>query len=174
MVSHKHTKNVVNGKPPVQIGTFCSNLILHLFIEFEFENRYQWLIHRTFLYHIVKLWCPVMILITWYMLFHLSNYKYDIENWFYSHSFNINVKTSISWSCKENFSIILNTDSVHCHMNNWVSLTSAIHISICYWKLIVTADQFIWIWILISVDYTRKNDYHILNVCSVVRILASC
>jgi len=137
MVSHKDTKNVVNGKPPVQIGIFCSNLILHLFIQFEFENRSQWLIHRKFSYHIVKLWCPVMILTTWYMLFHLSKYKYDIENWFYSRSFHFNVKTSISWSCKEHFSIIFNIDSVHCHMNNWVSLTSPIHISICYWKLIL-------------------------------------
>ena len=70
------------------------------------------------------------------MLFHPSRYKYDVENWFYSLSFNLNVKTSISWSCKDNFTIILNIDAVHCDTNNGVSLTSPIQKSICRWELI--------------------------------------
>jgi len=71
------------------------------------------------------------------MLFHPSRYKYDVENWFYSLSFNLNAKTSISWSCKDNFSIIFNIDAGHCHTNNGVSLTSPIQKSTCRWKLIL-------------------------------------
>ena len=36
------------------------------------------------------------------MLIHLSRYKYIIQNWYYRHSFNLNAKTSISGSCKQN------------------------------------------------------------------------
>ena len=71
------------------------------------------------------------------MLFHASRYKYDVENWFYSLSFNLNVKTSISWSCKDIVTIIFNIDAVHCHTNNGVSLTSSIQKSTSRWELIL-------------------------------------
>ena len=69
------------------------------------------------------------------MLFHRSSYKYDVKNWFYCLAFNLNVKTSISWSCKDIVTIIFNIDAVHCYTNNCVSLTSPIQKSTCRWEL---------------------------------------
>ena len=57
-------------------------------------------------YHIVLICCTVMQLSTWQMLIHLSRYKCIIENWYYRCLFNLNVKCSISGSCKENLCII--------------------------------------------------------------------
>ena len=57
-------------------------------------------------YHIVLICCTVTQLSTWEMWIHLSRFNCIIENWYYRRSFNLNVKCSISGSCKENLCII--------------------------------------------------------------------
>jgi len=89
------------------------------------------------------------------MWFHPSSYKYDVENCFYCLSFNLNKKTSISWSCKDNFTIIFNIDAVHCHTNNQVSVTSPIQESICRWELILQSissfeSEYFYHWITVD------------------------
>jgi len=110
------------------------------------------------------------------MVFHPSRYKYDVENWFYSLSFNLNVKTSISWSCKENFTIIFNIDAVLCHTNNGVSLTSPIQRSICRWELILQSissfeSEYFYRWItlgklaIVFYIYALRSGYLLVINC---------
>jgi hypothetical protein len=110
------------------------------------------------------------------MLFHPSSYKYDVENWFYCLSFYLNVKTSISWSCKDNFTIIFYIDAVHCHTNNCVSFTSPIQKSICRWELILQSIssfeyEYIYHWItLVKLTiwfyiYVPRSGYYLVVKC---------
>jgi hypothetical protein len=66
----------------------------------------------------VEICYPIKTLTTWCMLVHLTRYEFVIENWYYSHSFNSNVTTTISGWCKENFSIIYNIYAVQRDTNN--------------------------------------------------------
>ena len=66
----------------------------------------------------VKICYPIKILTTWGMLVHLTRYEFVVENWYYSHSFNSNVTTTISGWWKENFSIIYNIYAVQRDTNN--------------------------------------------------------
>jgi hypothetical protein len=66
----------------------------------------------------VEICYPIKILTTWCMLVHLTRYEFVMENWYYSHSFNSNVTTTISGWCKENLSIIYNIYAVQWDTNN--------------------------------------------------------
>ena len=110
------------------------------------------------------------------MLFHPSSYKYDVENLLSCLSFNLNVKTSIIWSCKDNFTIIFNIDAVHCHTNNCVSLTSPIQKSICHWQLILQSissfeSEYFYHWItlvkltILFYIYALRSGYFLVVKC---------
>jgi hypothetical protein len=66
----------------------------------------------------VKICYPIKRLTTWCMWVHLTRYEFVVENGYYSHSFHSNVTTTISGSCKENFSIIYNIYAVQWNTNN--------------------------------------------------------
>jgi len=87
----------------------------------------------------VKICYPIKILTTWCMLDHLTRYEFVVENWYYSHSFNSNVTTSISGSCKRNFSIsfTFNKYAVQQDTNKLVNVTSPIQMQISCWELIL-------------------------------------
>jgi len=66
----------------------------------------------------VKICYPIKILTTCCKLVHLTRYEFVVENWYYSHSFNSNVTTTISRWYNENFSIIYDIYAVQWNTNN--------------------------------------------------------